>query len=307
LTTPQTGLLAEANSHALFLTLDLEPGGAALQRVRTLLSEVPSLTEQLAAEHPGARLCSVAALGPGIWGDLVAGAPPVQLAGFRPRTLSWRKAPATPTDLLLHIRSERRDLNFALARRILARAERSVHVREEVPAFRYLDSRDLTGFVDGSENPEDEERAEVALVGEEDPAHAGGSYVLVQRFEHDLERWETLDVAAQEAVIGRTKDTDQELDDAIKPETAHISRVVIEEQGEELEILRHSLPYGDSSRAGLVFIAYCRRREIFDRMLDRMFDSAQEGVHDHLMDYTRAQTGAFFFAPSLQVLQGSRQ
>lgn len=299
--TPQSGILPEGSSQGLFLTLDIAAG--AESQVRDLLAAIPGLTEQLSAEHPDEPLYSVVAIGSGIWSELAGSERPAQLADFRARTLGRLKAPATPTDLLLHLRSERRDLNFELARRILAKAGDAVTLREEVAGFRYLDARDLTGFVDGTENPEGDERPEVALVGEEDGQFAGGSYIILQRFVHDLTRWGLLDQASQEQVIGRTKDTDEELDDEIKPDSAHISRVVIEEDGEELEILRHSLPYGDSSRHGLVFIAYAKRREIFDLMLDRMFDTDGDDVHDHLMDYTQAETGAFFFAPSLEMLR----
>lgn len=300
--TPQSGILPEANTHGLFLTLDITAGEQAMAQARAMLAQVPQLTAQLAKQHPDAGLSSAVSIGPGVWDVLTGAASPQQLAPFRARVLGRRKAPATPSDILLHIRSERRDLNFELARNVLASAGDALRLVEEVPGFRYLDSRDMTGFVDGTENPEGDERAAVALIGDEDRAGEGGSYVLLQRFVHDLATWSTLSQAEQEAVIGRTKDTDEELDDEIKPESAHISRVVIEEDGEELEILRHSMPYGDSRQAGLVFIAYCARREIFDRMLDSMFDTAGEGVHDHLMDFTRAETGAFFFAPSLEQL-----
>ena len=302
--TPQTGILPEASGQALFLTLDIESGESALRQVRALLAATPTLTARLSARYPDARLWSVAAIGGGVWDELTELPRPAQLAGFRPRVDGRRKAPATPADLLLHIRSERRDLNFQLARDLLELAGDAVRIREEVPAFRYFDARDMTGFVDGTENPELDERPDVALVGDEDTAAAGGSYVLLQRYVHDLARWGQLSEQQQEQVFGRTKQSDEELPDDVKPETAHISRVVIEEDGEELEILRQSLPYGDSSRAGLMFIAYSRRLDIFDQMLDRMFDAAGEGVHDHLMDFTRAETGAYFFAPAIETLQG---
>ncbi len=233
-------------------------------------------------------------IGPSAWSELVSNAAPKGCARRRPR----------PPNLFLHIRSERRDLDFELARRCVAAFEGALEVREETPGFRYLDSRDLTDFVDGTENPEGEERAEVALVGAEDPAVAGGSYILLRRYVHDdVARWATAGKSEQEGIIGRTKDTDQELDDEIKPETARIGRVVIEEDGEELEILHHSLPYGDSREAGPAFVAYSRQRSIFDLMLGRMFLADTEGHYDHLMDCTRAVSGAFNVAPSLDRLE----
>ena len=307
--TPQSGLLPEGNAHGLFLTLDLSRDPTAPAAARSLLAQIPAMTTTLAAAAPGDGLVSVASIGTGIWSTLTDAAKPKGMADFRARANGPRKAPATPADLLLHIRSERRDLNHALAQRILAKAGASLTIREEIAGFRYLDARDLTGFVDGTENPQGDERADVAMIGDEDPAHAGGSFVMAQRYVHDLSRWNRLAQQAQEAVIGRTKDSDEELDDAVRPDSAHISRVVIDEDGEELEILRHSMPYGDNSESGLLFIAYSRRQAIFDAMLDRMFDTAPEGpagVHDHLMDYTQAKTGAYFFAPSLEALAALR-
>lgn len=300
--TPQSGILPEANTHGLFLTLDITAGEQAMEQARKTVSQVSRLTDELAKQYPQDDLSSTVSIGPGVWKVLTGKPAPQQMAPFRARVLGRRKAPATPADILLHIRSERRDLNFELARNILAKAGNALRLVEEVPGFRYFDMRDVTGFVDGTENPKGAERGEVALIDSSDPAGEGGSYVLLQRFVHDLATWSNLSKAEQEGVIGRTKDTDEELDDDVKPDSAHISRVVIEEDGEELEILRHSMPYGDSQKAGLVFIAYSARREIFDMMLDRMFDTEGEGVHDHLMDFTRAETGAFFFAPSLEQL-----
>ena len=169
--------------------------------------------------------------------------------------------------------------------------------------FRYLDARDLTGFIDGTENPKGRERAEAALIGREDPAFAGGSFVFTQRYVHDLARWERLAVREQEGAIGRRKRDSRELADRVKPATAHIARVVIEEDGRELEIVRHSSPYGTTSECGLFFIAYTRDLAIPEKMLRRMMGAADDGLHDRLMEFTRAVSGATFFAPSLAALR----
>lgn len=302
-TVPQDGILPESSAHGLFVSLDIEPGGSNLSSVRFMLQSCPRLTSALAQQYPEAGLVSVAAIAPGIWDQLTGKARPALLRQFTARVSGRHKAPATPTDLLLHIRSARRDLNFELFRQLLDSAGESLRVVEEIPGFRYLDSRDLTGFVDGTENPEGSERADVALVGSEDPPACGGSYVLAQRYVHDLQSWRQLETDDQERVIGRTRETDQELEDRVRPASAHISRVVVEEEGRELQILRHSLPYGNSQQAGLMFLAYSRNLKTFDRILDRMFDQEGDGVYDRLLDFTRAETGAFYFAPSIEVLQ----
>lgn len=300
---PQSGVLAEANSHGLFLTLRFEAADETVcRRIRDACRKVPALTRELAGDDSDARLTSVVAFGSGGWDQLFPGSRPADLRPFKVREQGARKAPGTPADLLLHIRSERRDLNHELARRVRAHLGEAVALVEEVAGFRYLDSRDLTGFVDGTENPEGDDRAEVALLAD-GGGFDGGSYIHMQRYVHDMKRWEKLSVAKQEGIVGRSKPDDVELSGDAKPPTAHISRVVIKEDGNELEILRHSMPYGNSEESGLLFIAYGGSPEPFDRMLDAMTYADGEGHYDHLLNYTRAVTGCAFFAPSLEFLE----
>src|SRR2546425_218685 len=197
----------------------------------------------------------------------------------------------------------RPDLNFETARRLMSRLAGAVEVMEEVHGFRYLDTRDLTGFIDGTENPKGKARAEVALIGKEDATFAGGSYVFTQCYVHDLTKWVALPLDEQEKVVGRRKQDSKELSDRAKPATAHIARTVIEENGEELKIVRHSFPYGTVSEAGLFFIAYTRTPDIPDKKLARMMGTAGDGLSDHLMDFSRAVSGAHFFAPALTGLR----
>ncbi|CAA7619801.1 putative deferrochelatase/peroxidase YfeX (fragment) [Candidatus Terasakiella magnetica] len=227
---------------------------------------------------------------------------PAGLAPFPAVKSGSRHAPATPADLFIHIHSNRHDANLLLARRIMALLAAHATLVEEIHGFCNMGGRDLTGFVDGTENAQGDDRAQVALVAEGD--FAAGSYVSLQRYVHDLRHWEQLAVPEQEAVIGRTKDSNEELDGTIKPPTAHIARVVIEEDGAELKILRHSMPYGTTSEAGLYFVAYGADSGPFRKMLDRMILSDAHGHHDHLLDFSRPVTGASFFAPSLDLLKG---
>lgn len=301
--TPQSGVLAEANSHASFILLSVSAETTAPAQVRAACREIPALTAEVAAMDTTARLSSVVAVSADAWSRLHPEQRPQNLSPFRARSQQGRIAPATPGDLLLHIRSERRDLNYLLLKKIMQRLAGCVSTVEEVDGFRYLDSRDLTGFVDGTENPEGDERAEVALV-DDDAAFNGGSYIHLQRYVHDLDKWESLAVGDQEAVIGRTRDDNVEMDAAHKPPTAHISRVVIKEDGDELEILRHSMPYANSRQAGLLFIAYAKTPHNFERMLDAMMLEGDDKHYDHLMDYTRAVSGVALFAPSVELLQG---
>jgi putative iron-dependent peroxidase len=178
-----------------------------------------------------------------------------------------------------------------------------VQVGEETQGFRYLDSRDLTGFIDGTENPRGRVRAAAALIGDEDPDFADGSFAFTQRYVHDLAAWDALPVREQEKVIGRRKKDSRALSARALPPTAHIERAAIREDGTELEIVRHSFPYGTTDEYGLFFIAYSKDLSIPERMLARMLGTTGDGLHDRLMDFSRAVSGANFFAPSLRVLR----
>ena len=172
---------------------------------------------------------------------------PADLHPFRELRSGTRLAPSTPGDLFFHIRAERMDLCFELAAQIMARLADSVTAVDETHGFRYFDDRDLTGFVDGTENPIGAESIAATIVGDEDPDFAGGSYVMVQKYLHDLLRWHRLPTETQEGIIGRTKLDDIELDDAVKPSYAHNALTTLVEDGEEVKILRHNMPFGNVS------------------------------------------------------------
>lgn len=295
---PQSAICPETGAFGLFLTLTI-PGhdhGA----MRPLLAAIPDLTKTLAAQMDEPALVSSVAIGAALWPRLMSIGMPEDLAPFQALSDGPRHAPATPADLFIHIHSPRHDANFALARRIMDALGPHARLVEEIHGFKHQGGRDLTGFVDGTENPKDEERAEVALIPH--GPFAGGSFVSIQRYVHQLRRWDGLAVSDQEAVIGRSKPDDQELDDSVKPPTAHIARVVIEEDGAELEVLRHSLPYGTTAEAGLYFVAYCASPGPFRKMLESMVLRDAQGHYDHLLDFSQPVTGAAFFAPSLEML-----
>ena len=300
----QSAILPEPQASALFLILRARDRVASARALARAAAGVPALAKKVAAFDARAKLVSAVAIGPELWDAISPGARPAKLRPFRAVSAGGRSAPSTGGDLLLHVVSKRPDLNLELARRFRAPLGDAALVCDEVHGFRYLDSRDLTGFIDGTENPKGRQRAEVALVGREDKAFAGGSYVYTQRYVHELERWATLSDKEQEGIVGRRKRDSVELSDAKKPPTAHIARTVIEENGEELEVVRHSFPYGTVSEAGLFFICYTRDPRIPDLMLARMIGSDGDGFHDRLMEFSRAVSGANFFAPSLATLRG---
>jgi putative iron-dependent peroxidase len=301
---PQAGIIPEPSPSALFLVLRVKDPARNASTVAKVAGRIPSLANTVGAIDPRARLVCTMSFGSEFWDAMSPGQRPMGLRPFTELVVGERRAPSTGGDVLVHILSRRHDLNFELATWLRHELGDTVSITDEVHGFRYLDSRDLTGFIDGTENPKGEKtRAAAALIGKEDPPFAGGSYVFTQRYVHDLQKWARTSLKEQEGAIGRRKRDSQELSPKATPDTAHISRVVIEENGEELQIVRHSFPYGTVSEAGLFFVAYSKTLDIPEKMLARMVGATGDGKHDHLLDFTQAVTGATFFAPSLQVLK----
>jgi porphyrinogen peroxidase len=207
--------------------------------------------------------------------------------------------------VLFHIRARRMDLCFELATQITTRMAEAASPVDEVHGFRYFDDRDLIGFVDGTENPKGDAAIDATIVGQEDAAFAGGSYVVVQKYLHDLVGWNALATETQELIIGRRKLSDIELDDSIKPTSAHSALTVVLEDGKEIKILRDNMPFGQASRGefGTYFIGYSRSPRTIEQMLENMFVGRPPGNYDRLLDFSRAVTGNLFFVPSATFLQ----
>ncbi len=213
---------------------------------------------------------------------------------------------STPGDLLFHIRATRMDLCFELASQIMTRLEGTATIVDEVHGFSYFDERDLLGFVDGTENPTGPDAVRATIIGDEEPAYAGGSYVIVQKYVHDLARWNALPVEEQEKVIGRTKLSDIELDDSVKPTSAHNALTTIVVDGEEVDIVRDNMPFGrvGSGEYGTYFIGYARSPGTTEQMLTNMFVGSPPGNYDRILDVSTAVTGGLFFVPSQPLLDG---
>jgi porphyrinogen peroxidase len=299
---PQAVLMPLTRS-ALFLVVTIDPGGE--DRVRDLLSGLDDLRKSVAFRAAEEQLSCVAGIGSDAWDRLFTGPRPFQLHPFPELTGPVRTAPSTPGDLLFHLRAQRPDLCFAVGAEIMRRLRGAVTVRDEVHGFTYFDVRDLLGFVDGTANPDGPAAAEAVLIGSEEPAFAGGSYVTVQKYLHDLDAWNALPVEEQERVIGRTKLDNIELDDAVKPADSHVARVTVHGPGgDELEILRDNMPFGEVGKGefGTYFIGYARRPTIVEEMLRRMFCGDGEASHDRILEFSTPVTGGSFFAPSADFL-----
>jgi putative iron-dependent peroxidase len=290
---------------AIFLVVTLNPGSDTRATLRSFCGDIAALFRAVEFRDLEGGLSCVVGFGSDAW-DRLFGAPrPAELHRFREIRAGARHAVSTPGDLLFHIRAKRMDLCFELATQFMARIGNVVSPVDEVQGFRYFDNRDLMGFVDGTENPRAAAATEAVLIGEEDAAFAGGSYVIVQKYLHDLEAWNRLPTEAQERIIGRTKLSDIELDDSVKPTSAHNALTTIVENGKEIKILRDNMPFGQPARGefGTYFIGYSRSPRTIEQMLDNMFIGRPPGNYDRLLDFSRAVTGNLFFVPSATFLE----
>ncbi|MFD8972754.1 Dyp-type peroxidase [Streptomyces sp. NPDC059593] len=288
---------------AVFVVATVSPGGETA--VREVLQDLAGLTRSVGFRSPESALRCVVGVGSDAWDRLVGDPRPRDLHPFPPLSGPRHRAPATPGDLLFHLRARRMDLCFELARLILDRLAGAVTVVDEVHGFTYFDERDLLGFVDGSENPTGEAAADAVRIGDEDPEFRGGSYVVVQKYLHDMRAWESLAVEEQERVIGRTKQANVELPDGVKPADSHVAlNTVVDDDGAEQQILRQNMPFGQigSGEMGTYFIGYARTPAVTERMLRNMFLGDPPGNTDRILDFSRAVTGCLFFVPSADLL-----
>jgi porphyrinogen peroxidase len=290
---------------AIFLVATLNPGAEHRATLRSFCADVPKLLRAVEFRDLEGELSGVVGFGSEAW-DRIFGPPrPAELHPFREIRAGGRHAVSTPGDLLFHIRAKNMDLCFELATQFMERLGTAVSTVDEVQGFRYFDDRDLLGFVDGTENPRGAAVTEAVLIGEEDPAFTAGSYVIVQKYLHDLNAWNALSTEAQERIIGRTKLSDIELDDSVKPTSAHSALTTIVENGKEIKILRDNMPFGRPGQGefGTYFIGYSRSPRTIEQMLENMFVGRPAGNYDRLLDFSRAVTGNLFFVPSATFLE----
>jgi putative iron-dependent peroxidase len=297
--TPQA-VVVPLTRDTIFLVVTVNPDGESLTTVRSLCADLPKLLRAVGFREASGNLSCVIGFGSDIWDPLFGKPRPLELHRFREIRAGTRHAVSTPGDVLFHIRAEREDLCFELATQIMTKLRAAVVPADEVHGFRYFDARDLLGFVDGTENPINQEAIDAALVGEEDPAFAGGSYVILQKYLHDLAGWNALPTEAQERIIGRTKLADVELDETARLTSAHNALTTIVENGQEVKILRQNMAFGQAGHGefGTYFIGYARSPRRTEQMLDNMFVGRPPGNYDRLLDFSRAVTGSLFFVPS---------
>ena len=299
-------VLEPLSAAALFLVMTAGPGAEDAVTLRDVASDVGSLVRAVGFRELAGSLSCVVGFGSEFWDRVGPSATPSGLHPFVPLRGEVHSAPATPGDVLFHIKASRADLCFELGRLILAALGDAATVADEVHGFRYFDARDLLGFVDGTENPTGAGAGAAALIGAEDPAFTGGSYVIVQKYLHDMAAWAELSSEEQERVIGRTKLENVELDDATLPSNSHVAlNTIVDDDGTEHEILRDNMPFGSLSAGefGTYFIGYAKDPAVTEQMLRHMFLGDPPGNHDRILDFSQAATGTLFFVPSQDLLE----
>ncbi len=297
-------VVAPLTGAAIFLVVLINPDDASAGTARSLCADVASLVKAVGFRDLTGHLTCVTGVGVSAW-DRLTGLPrPSGLHPFRELHAGDRHAVSTHGDLLFHVRATRMDLCFELAQHIMMRLNGAVTVADEVHGFAYFDERDLLGFVDGTENPTGPAAVRAVLIGAEEPAYAGGSYVIVQKYVHDLAAWNAVPVEEQEKIIGRAKLSDIELADSVKPTSAHNALTTIVVDGEEIDIVRDNMPFGQvgTGEYGTYFIGYARSPATTEQMLANMFIGSPPGNYDRLLDFSRAVTGSLFFVPSQSLL-----
>jgi putative iron-dependent peroxidase len=296
-------VLAPLTPAAIFLVATIDEGGEA--SVHDGLPDISGLVRSIGFRDPTKRLSAITSIGSDAWDRLFSGPRPVELHPFVEIERGRHHAPSTPGDLLFHIRAESMDVCFELATKLVEAMDGAVTVVDEVHGFKFFDNRDLMGFVDGTENPDGPLAVSATQIGDEDPDFAGGCYVHVQKYVHDMDSWNSLSTEEQERVIGRTKLDDIELDDAVKPANSHIAlNVITDDDGTELKIVRHNMPFGEIGKGefGTYYIAYSRTAAVTERMLNNMFIGDPPGNTDRILDFSTALTGSMFFTPTADFL-----
>jgi len=297
---------APLSSSAVFLVVTINAGAEHADVARGVIADIGSLVRAVGFRDLQGHLSCIVGIGSDAWTRFGRTTRPAELWPFTPVAGAVHRAVSTPGDLLFHIRADRADMCFELERLILSALGDAVTVVDEVAGFRYFDARDLLGFVDGTENPTGAGMAAASIIGDEDPEFSGGSYVVVQKYLHDLEAWAAIPTEEQERIIGRTKPDNVELDGAAETRKSHKSlNTIVDANGIEHDILRDNMPFGRPGQGefGTYFIGYARERWVIEQMLRAMFVGDPAGDYDRILDFSTAVTGSAYFVPSNDLLE----
>ncbi len=297
----QSGIYAEPNLHGMTFLLNVMTDDIA--NMRRKLARIPSLVDDLDARFSESMLNAVVAIGSDFWGEIYPAARPLQLAGFPNLDDGDRQAPSSSYDLVLTVRSDRFDVNFQAARTLIEWLGYDVELIEQISTFRFMDGRDLLGFIDAPDNPRGMRRRQVSQV-QDDPAFNGGSYLFMQKYRYDLRRWEQLSTEIQEHVIGRKKLTAERIPESVLNMVTHTQKTrLLDASDQPLELLRQNMPWGNLREQGLLSLCYSGKPNDVVQWLKTRYVADDHGDYDPLLDYIEAVDNAAFFAPSIEFLK----
>lgn len=295
---------APLSAASAFLVLNVKDDDASIAAARSVVGSTDDLVKDVRIRASGGTFTCNVGISHRVWGSLTGKAAPRELAAFKEVRGAKHTAVSTEGDLLYHIRAVSMDVIVEFERMLLDAFGDAVTAVDDVAGFRYFDGRDLLEFVDGTANPDGLDLPASTLVGDEDSEYAGGSYVVIQKYLHDLPAWRGQSVETQEAIIGRTKFSNSELPDATDGQKSHKTLCTIEDAEGEHDILRDNMPFAVPGRGeyGTYFIGYTRHLWVINKMLERMFIGNPPPLHDRILDFSRAVTGVTFFAPARKFL-----
>ncbi|MCP4864152.1 MAG: Dyp-type peroxidase [Alteromonas sp.] len=297
---PQKGICAEPNLHAQYLLFNVIDDDS--QAVRAKLGRALEVLDYYDNEHYEAMVSGVIAVGSNYWSELYPGPIPVELTPFPDMQSEDRVAPSTPCDLFIQIRADRIDICYAIGLEIMELLRIHVELVEQIQGFRYLDGRDLNGYLYAQDNPRGLQRAKVAIIEDDDNGFAGGSYVHVQRFRHDLRRWLSLSDRQQEQIMGTTREHNLPSVECNPSSHSVRASIIATEQG-KADLLKQGMPYGDMTSQGMFSVTCAASSQPFKRMLHSQVYGSGDGEYDRWLDYTAAETGCAFFAPSIAFIK----
>ena len=263
---------------------------------------VINLNNSANVRFPVSRASCVIGIGYDAWLRLQLPVPlPKELVNFVPIIGEKHTAVSSKGHLHFHIRADNTSICYDMASAISDVLNPVAICTEEIHGFRYWDSRSILGFVDGTENPQGQDREFFSMVRDDDPVYKGGSYLFVQKYIHNLTSWKELSTEQREKVIGRYKSNDIEMADDVKPSNSHIALANV---GDDFKIVRDNMPFGSmaTNEMGTYFIAYASTFSTVQKMLNNMFIGSPIGNYDRILDFSTAKTGSLYFVPTFNMI-----
>ncbi len=292
----QSGICSEANLHGLFLFFNVLDGHD--EQIADKLKQIIALQEDFSDRFSEAMLSSIVAIGAQYWPHIYPGNTPKGLTGFPHIDNSDHAIQSQPYDLFIQIRSDRADVIHLFGINVINLLSSDVELVEQVKCFRFLDGRDFNGFIYGSDTPHGRSKKHIALVGDSDPEFTQGSFIHVQRFRHNLAQWQSLPAEEQELIMGRSRLDNQLLEPLSS--NSHANRVELKDENGLPLLLNQGMPYGDMNEQGMFQVTCSGDSNAFETILKSRF--GDENNYDNWLDYTQADMGASFFAPSVNFI-----